>query len=607
MKVWIVGMDGTFGPRGGPEPGGRDPDRAPAPSVAYFRAVAVDFDGTLADDGRVAADTLAALREVRTRRVTVILVTGRILEDLHRVFPDVDQHVDAVVAENGAVVSTPRGVRRLAAPIDPALGHALTAKGVAWQRGLVLLACSGDDEAVVLDAIRRLGHDYQLARNRGELMVLPAGITKGTGLFQALGDLGLSHHNAIGIGDAENDHALLETCELGVAVANAVDALRARADLVVTQPEGRGVTEVLRGGLLSGRAHIYPRRWQLRLGTDEHGAPVELPASQINVVVAGGTGEGKSYLAGLIAEQLIGLGYSLFVFDPEGDHVGLAEQRGVLVVDARHETVAGEVVQLLRHRYASVVVDLSGLGPEEQAVYAERLPIEIEAQRALTGLPQWVLVDEAHGPLGRRGIGITAFQPAAKGYLMVTWRPDDLSPEALAGVDAVVAIGSPDPSDGLIHVTAAVADVPSSRIARMLSDGSRRAVLAWRHHPAQAVPFTIDRRSTPHLRHEHKYGTAGVDLPRRFYFRTVPDIPTGAVAGNLAQLESELAQCESGVLRHHCPKGDFSRWVAAVFHDHLLARQLAAVEEEVSSSSPNAIVEASRVGLIAALQARRRR
>ena len=48
---------------------------------AYFRAVAIDFDGTLAD-GRVTPGTLAALAEARARQIRVILVTGRIVSEL---------------------------------------------------------------------------------------------------------------------------------------------------------------------------------------------------------------------------------------------------------------------------------------------------------------------------------------------------------------------------------------------------------------------------------------------------------------------------------------------------------------------------------------------
>jgi hydroxymethylpyrimidine pyrophosphatase-like HAD family hydrolase len=575
--------------------------------AAYFRAVAVDFDGTLADDGTVAPDTLAALRHVRARRVTVVLVTGRILDELYEVFPDLDDHVDAVVAENGAVVSTPRGARLLAAPVDASVGEGLDAKGLAWRAGQVLLACSGGDEPAVLDVVRCLGFDYQLGRNRGELMVLPPGVTKGAGLFEVLGDLGLSHHNTLGVGDAENDHSLLETCEVGIAVPNAVDAVRAHADVVLDRPNGAGVTELLRGGLLTGEQHVYPKRWQVTLGVDAEGWPVTLPASQVNVVIAGGSGEGKSYLAGLIAEQLVGLGYSLFVFDPEGDHVGLGQLRGVLVVDANREATAGEVVQLIRHRYATVVVDLSGLTAAAQGAYVEQLPAEIVAQRAVTGLPQWVVLDEAQGPLARNGGHISVFDPAAKGYLLVTWRPEDLSADALVGVDAVVALGSSDPGGGLVDVAAAVAGLPRAEVARLLVGATGGAVLAWRQKPCQAIAFRVAQRDTPHLRHDRKYSARGVDAQRGFYFRTVPDTATGAIARNLPELEAELARCDRGVLRHHCPRRDFSRWVRDVFRDQALADEVATTEERVAAASPAAVVEDARVQLVGALQACRGR
>jgi len=106
-------------------------------------------------------------------------------------------------------------------------------------------------------------------------------------------DLGLSAHNTIGVGDAENDHSLLDVCEIGVAVANAVDVIHASADVRLELPDGQGVAELLRGPVLRGRAHVHPRRWQLTLGTGEDGKPVTLPASQLNVAVCGATGAGK--------------------------------------------------------------------------------------------------------------------------------------------------------------------------------------------------------------------------------------------------------------------------------------------------------------------------
>ena len=113
--------------------------------------------------------------------------------------------------------------------------------------------------------------------------------------------------------------------------------------------------------------------------------------------------------------------------------------------DERRLADPAQVVRLLRHRYASVVVDLSHLDAAEQAGYVAGLPGEIEAQRAVTGLPQWVVVDEAHEPFGRTGTALGVFNPAAKGYLLVTWQPEELSGEVPAALDAVIALGSLTP------------------------------------------------------------------------------------------------------------------------------------------------------------------
>ena len=92
--------------------------------------------------------------------------------------------------------------------------------------------------------------------------------------------------HCVSIGDAENDHSLLEVCEIGVAVANAIDGLRAHADVTLALPDGQRVADLLRGPLLAGRTHLHPRRWQITLGIDDRGEAVTLPASQLNVAGA---------------------------------------------------------------------------------------------------------------------------------------------------------------------------------------------------------------------------------------------------------------------------------------------------------------------------------
>ena len=51
--------------------------------------LAFDYDGTIARNDRVPPSVLDAIADARRRNVTVILVAGRILDDLRRVAGDV--------------------------------------------------------------------------------------------------------------------------------------------------------------------------------------------------------------------------------------------------------------------------------------------------------------------------------------------------------------------------------------------------------------------------------------------------------------------------------------------------------------------------------------
>jgi hydroxymethylpyrimidine pyrophosphatase-like HAD family hydrolase len=574
--------------------------KVPTPVLGLFRAVAVDLDGTLAEHDRVEAETLAALRQVIGRGLRVIAVTGRTLEDLDITYPRLRVELSAVVAENGAVLASPLGIRDLADPVDAAIRSVLDARGVNWTAGRVLLACDGADEAAVAATLRELGLDYELVRNRDALMVLPPGVTKATGLLEALHELGLSPHNTVAIGDAENDHTMLAACELGVAVANAVEALRNRADIVLDLPDGQGVASFLRGGLLRGEERRFPAHWRIELGIDSDGRSVSLPASQLNLIVSGGPGDGKSYLAGLIAEQLALKHYSLVVIDPEGDHVGLERLHSVTVVDAGRVRCSAELLPLLLQGDFSIVVDLSRLDEEAQATLLACLPAEIEAERQQRGLPHWVFIDEAHRPVRRSGV-LEALDPFSKGYALVTYRPGELAPDVVASMDAVLALGTTHPDAALVDLTAAVAGVPRARAARVLSGSAGQAVLVWRDRPGKVTVFTPGHRITAHHRHDHKYAVGRLAPDRRFYFRDLTDQLTGSTAGSLAELESVLVACGLNVLRHHCPRHDISRWVADIFGYRQLAGRLAEAEGGMETDSPAAVVEVARARLIAAL------
>src|SRR6185503_20177348 len=69
-------------------------------------AVALDYDGTMTNGDCPGESIRAAIAALRSTGIFVVIVTGRILSDLVRVAGDL-HFVDAVVAENGAVVHFP--------------------------------------------------------------------------------------------------------------------------------------------------------------------------------------------------------------------------------------------------------------------------------------------------------------------------------------------------------------------------------------------------------------------------------------------------------------------------------------------------------------------
>ena len=365
--------------------------------MAFFQVVAVDLDGTLTSGGQVSAQALDAIDQVRRNGLVVVLVTGRIGAELEVEFPQIAGHVDALVLENGAVAVIGGTTRALAAPVDEALDDALADRGVPHRRGEVLVAVDGEHATTVVEVIGQLGLDCQIIRNRAALMVLPAGVTKGTGLGAVLAEMNLSPRNTVAVGDAENDLSLLGMAEIGAAVADAVPSLRQHADLVLDQPDGAGVAELLTGPYLNGARRWCPPRWGVDIGSFDDGTPTRIPGSQARILVTGPAGSGKSYLVGLMAEQWILAGYCVVVLDPEGDHTGLQELNQVQVADARHYLPEPtELVNTLLHPHTSILVDLSGLAEPKKIDYLHRLRSTAEAHREEHGFPHWVIYDEAH-------------------------------------------------------------------------------------------------------------------------------------------------------------------------------------------------------------------
>lgn len=75
--------------------------------------------------------------------------------------------------------------------------------------------------------------------------ISPRECTKRTGIQAVLGALGPNHGTVYGIGDASNDVALMETVDVGIAMGNAPDFLKEKADYVTDSIDHDGVVTAL--------------------------------------------------------------------------------------------------------------------------------------------------------------------------------------------------------------------------------------------------------------------------------------------------------------------------------------------------------------------------
>ncbi|SHG24492.1 HAD-superfamily hydrolase, subfamily IIB [Kaistia soli DSM 19436] len=211
-----------------------------------FTALATDYDGTIAHDGALEDHTAAALGRLKGSGRKLIMVTGRELDELIAVCPQLGLF-DLVVAENGALLYDPStaAVTAIAPPPSEAFVERLIERGVGpISVGRSIVATWEPHETVVLEVIREMGLELQIIFNKGAVMILPANVNKATGLVFALDKLEMAADAVVGVGDAENDHAFLAMCGCSAAVDNAIPALKETANVVLARARGAGVADL---------------------------------------------------------------------------------------------------------------------------------------------------------------------------------------------------------------------------------------------------------------------------------------------------------------------------------------------------------------------------
>ena len=562
-----------------------------------YLVLACDYDGTLAHDGRMDQPTVEALERVRATGRKVLMVTGRELDDLIRVCPYLHLF-DRIVAENGALLYDPttREEEALAEAPPPEFVRELERRGVGpISVGRVIVATWEPHDATVLRVIQELGLELQVIFNKGAVMVLPSGVNKATGLRRALEVLKLSVHNMVGMGDAENDHAFLSACECGVAVANGLDSLKERVDLVTAADHGAGVVEVIEKLIASDLADASPRlaRHDLRLGTAVSGEPVCLRSHDSVVLISGPSGAGKTTVTTALLEQLSAAGYQFCVVDPEGDYHEFPHAIALRGSDTR--TLTDEAMRVLDRPGENVVVSLLDARLEDRPpMFSALLPRLVEL-RAAAARPHWLVIDEVHHLLPSTWQPSGALLPAQfSNVVYVTVHPDHVAPSVLAAVDTVILVGR--------EAQATLDAFNRSRgetFARLPATADLDDKQLWLLRAGSPpIRFTGIEPTADRRRHQRKYAQGELGEDRSFYFRG-PHGRLNLRAQNLDLFTQMADGVDDETWQHHLQTHDVSRWFRAAIKDDGLAEEAEAIEAKAGLSPAD-----SRARIRAAIERR---
>jgi len=555
-----------------------------------YLALCCDYDGTLATHGRLLPETVEALERLIASGRRLIMVTGRELGDLQSVCDRLDLF-EYIVAENGALLYHPatRAEKALAPrPPDEFAGR-LRAQGVERvSQGRVIVATWEPYETIVLETIRDMGLELQVIFNKGAVMVLPAGVNKATGLACALEELGLSAHNAVAIGDAENDHALLRSCEFSAAVANALPKLKEAADLVTSADHGAGVAELIDAILKDDLASYEPRlrRHHVLLGTDTEGEGEEIaiPPHGENVLLVGTSGSGKSTLTTGFLERLAEKQYTFCLIDPEGDYETSAD--AVTLGTPTRPPSVDEIVQVLAKPDESCIANIVGLPIADRPGFFASLAPRLQELRARSGRPHWIVIDEAHHLLPAEWQpGPLALPEKLSGVWQVTVHPDLIAPKALADVTTLIAVGKQPVEAFQEYGRVCGREVP--RVAGLqIEPGEAVMWCITRDEPVRRLKIAPSH--TEHRRHTRKYAEGELPPERSFYFRG-PQNKLKLRAHNLILFLQMADGVDEDTWLHHLRSGHYSDWIRNAIKDEELADQIAVTEQDKSLSAAESL------------------
>lgn len=543
-----------------------------------YHALALDYDGTLAHNGKVAKKFVEALKKVKASGRKLLLVTGRILDDLKEVFPE-HELFDRIVAENGGLMYTPETKEeKVLGEVPPKeFYECLEKAGVDnLSAGRCIVATWEPHENTVLDTIKSMGLALEIIFNKGAVMVLPSGINKASGLMVALDDLKLSPHSVVSCGDAENDHAFLAASECAVAMENAIDTLKERADYVTKKDHGDGVSEIIDMLVESDLIQIEPelKRHNLIIGQTPDGKDVELVPYSTSVLICGPSGSGKSTTVKSLLERFVESKYQYSLIDPEGDY---EQQKHALVLgNPDRATPIDEFVHALESPANNVIVNLLGVPLADRPTYCSQVLPAIRKLRSTYGRPHWTVIDEVHHLMPTEWERNSELGKALlHGLVLVTVHPDQVAPSVIREMDVVIVIGD-DPHKTFENVCKATGDKMPK--IRTYDKDLANSLIWFRNQEEPPIACKIIAPTEEHHRHIRKYAEGDLGDDRSFFFKG-PDGKLNLKAQNLVIFSQMAEGVDDDTWLFHLRRNEYSKWFGTFVKDDTLADIAREVED----------------------------
>ncbi len=541
-----------------------------------YHVLATDYDGTLAKKERVSPEVVERLKALKTSGRKLILVTGRQLGELQALFPE-SSIFDRIVAENGALIYRPATMdeKLLGEPPPSAFIQKLKAHQVSpLAIGRVIVATWEPHQAVVLDAIKESGLEYQVIFNKGAVMVLPPGINKAKGLHEALKELGISEHNVVAIGDAENDNALLKAAEFAVAVQNALPQVKINADWTTEADHGDGVAELiaqlLKDDLLSMDSKIS--RHFLELGQCFDNSSFRISPYGNSILLSGTSGAGKTTFVVAFLEKLIAEKYQFCLIDPEGDYLDLSGM--VNIGDSSQPPLIEQVIQSMCVTLQNVVVNTLAIPLNDRPLFFKQLLTALVDLRKNTGHPHFIIMDEAHHLAPSQVTdSFFNFPEDFKNFVAITTQPELINAAFLKRINIALIIGdTPEASMAeFASLTDQIIEVPESIVLQ------KGELLVWQKNSNKTM--VIKSMMPSHLlrRHKRKYATGDMG-PDSFYFKG-PASKLNLKANNLMIFIQMASGIDDETWVYHLKRNDYSNWFNAHVNDEELATKARKIEQ----------------------------